>query len=553
MQSVTQAGGIPQEVVVLLDMGTRKERLRLVGHRPTRRGGIAPLAFSPDGQVLASAGHDDAIILWDLATAKPLRRVSTAPHSLLHLAFSPEGRTLAGGDHQIIRLWNASTGRPLLEAPEAHRGNINQVLFLPDGRTLVTASNDRTIRFWDVATSRQRLVLTGHGYWVRAIAVSPDGTTLASSSFDNSVRLWDIATAREIRKRWGHGEMGGGQRALAFTRDGKTLASWGDYFGIDNPWCWDVPSGRRVPRPPGLPVPRGTAIGRVSAISPDGNLAFGHHEFHSYLLDQATGDELSLPEGSSAAYNATFSPDGKIVAAETGTLARGTVRLWETATGEVIRTLEGPVSASSFAFSPDGRRLAAGLSDTTALLWELWPRPTRPSGPLTPQVLEELWFDLSRRMDAGKAYAAIWALADVPEQSVPLLRSRLTPSTEVIPEPIRKLIADLDTDRFAVREAAMRELQKLGDEATPALRRALSSRPSAELRRRVLDLLGPSRFVEQPEELRRLRAVVILERIGSKEARQVLAALATGAPEDRLTQEAKASLERIAKQPAASP
>jgi hypothetical protein len=118
---------------------------------------------------------------------------------------------------------------------------------------------------------------------------------------------------------------------------------------------------------------------------------------------------------------------------------------------------------------------------------------------------------------------------------------------------VNRLIADLDHDRFEVRERALVELAKLGKQVEPALRKALQSRTTAEVRLRVGILLKKlDDLAMPPEDLQALRATVVLERIGSPEARQVLQALAGGAPEARLTREAKASLVRLAKRPVAT-
>src|SRR5262249_55315026 len=134
--------------------------------------------------------------------------------------------------------------------------------------------------------------------------------------------------------------------------------------------------------------------------------------------------------------------------------------------------------------------------------------------------------------------------------AVPFLKERLRPAEPADPERIRQLIADLDSQQFAAREAASKELTSLGAEAEPALRAALKGSPSAEHRRRVeaiLAVLG-SRRVPSPEVPRRLRALQVLEQIGSTEARQHLETLARGAPAAIETREAGAALGRLTRQ-----
>jgi hypothetical protein len=156
-----------------------------------------------------------------------------------------------------------------------------------------------------------------------------------------------------------------------------------------------------------------------------------------------------------------------------------------------------------------------------------------------------MWTDLGG-MDAPPAFRARWALTSSADETISLLKERLRPASEVDPRRLRRLLADLDSNTFAVREKAEAALAELGDLAEPALRQALGDKPTLELRRRVEKLLerlqGP---VTRPEVLRGLRAVAVLEGIGTPAARRLLEELAAGAPGARLTREAKASLRRL--------
>jgi len=125
------------------------------------------------------------------------------------------------------------------------------------------------------------------------------------------------------------------------------------------------------------------------------------------------------------------------------------------------------------------------------------------------------------------------------------LRARLSAEPALPAERLGKLIANLDSSRFQEREDAARQLADLEERAEPALREALKTNPSAEQRRRIEALLAVPTVVRSSEKLRRLRALEVLEHIGSSQARKVLDELAKGAPESRVTQEAKASLERL--------
>jgi hypothetical protein len=195
------------------------------------------------------------------------------------------------------------------------------------------------------------------------------------------------------------------------------------------------------------------------------------------------------------------------------------------------------------AFSSDGRTLVSGSMDTTALLWDL--RGRRPVRPLAD--LETLWKRLTDA-DAARAYQAMLEFATVPEQATPLLRERVHAAQAPDPRRLKQLLADLDSERFEVREHAARQIASIGDLARPALQEMLKGKPSLEVRRRVEQLLHDIKPANSPEALRALRAIEVLEHIGTDESRRALEALAQGAAESRRTREAKAALARITRE-----
>ncbi|HEV3263770.1 MAG TPA: hypothetical protein VG013_43445 [Gemmataceae bacterium] len=285
-------------------------------------------------------------------------------------------------------------------------------------------------------------------------------------------------------------------------------------------------------------------------LSPDDKTLLLHRDGSTgiELWEVETGQPRLRIEPPSFCDATSFSPGGAMLVAG---CSDGVFRFWDAHTGRLVLEQgghRGPVTA--VAFAPDGRRLATGGWDTTVLVWNLAdlglagrPRLIQ----LQPAELPALWGDLAGS-DASKAYRAIGKLIAAPDQALPLLRGRLRPAAAADPERLPRLLAGLDDRRFAARERATAELQKLTELAEPALRKALAGQPSAEARRRIEQLLDKlERAVPSADRLRRLRAVEVLEQIGSRESRQVLQALAKGAAQSRLTQEAKASLGRLAK------
>jgi hypothetical protein len=167
--------------------------------------------------------------------------------------------------------------------------------------------------------------------------------------------------------------------------------------------------------------------------------------------------------------------------------------------------------------------------------------------------LDQLWDDLAGA-DASRAWRAVCTLVQVPEQAIPWLKEHLKSPGAADCNRITHLIAELDSDQFAARQQAARELEKLAELAETPMREALERHPSLEVRRQLERLLerreGP---VQAPRVMRELRSLEVLEHTGTPEARQVLEALARGAPQDRLTREAKAALQRLAGRPVPKP
>jgi hypothetical protein len=191
------------------------------------------------------------------------------------------------------------------------------------------------------------------------------------------------------------------------------------------------------------------------------------------------------------------------------------------------------------------------MSDGTALIWGLAPQGWQPpKGRLAASELDALWAALAGE-SAPAAYAAVCTLCASPADGITLLKARLTPIAAEKPERICRLVADLDSEDFGTRETATKEVARLGVQAEAELQKALAMAPSAEVRNRVEPLLKALEgwVVKDPETLRRIRAVWVLERIGTPEARALLEKVAEGAPAARPTQDARAALMRLKCQP----
>jgi hypothetical protein len=238
-----------------------------------------------------------------------------------------------------------------------------------------------------------------------------------------------------------------------------------------------------------------------------------------------------------------FTADGRnLVSAEHD----GSVVVWEVLTGQVRREFTGhQAQVTGLAVSPDGKKAASVSMDLTALVWDVTGLlrakrfATQPDG----KRLAELW-DALNDQDAEKAIGAAVALAASPEQAVDWIKTKLCAVPTVDRAGLHQLVADLESDTFSTREAAERELRRLGRVAEPALHKALQGSPSAEQRHRVERLLEA---LSSPtaQDVASTRAVEVLEWVGTPEARRLLEELARGAPGAWLTEEAAAARRRL--------
>jgi WD40 repeat protein len=562
-------GGPGDSWYELWDLEANK-RLRL---RQSGKG--RPLALSGDGKWFASTGN--GLLVWDVAADKELRDVKLNEGSLRSVAaFSPDGKTLASARGVEVGLWDVGSGKELFP-PDGHRWGVTRVAFAPDGKTVASTGSDKTLRVWDAATGKE--LHSFHDTTFKALAYSPDGRALAAVG-STSACVWDVATGKKLCEVGDDIWLTG----VCFSPDGKLLAT----AETQAVGLWELPSGKALHH-----LKTGSdRINRVT-FSPDGKRLLAWEEQKlarawdpttgkavrpappaappAEMLELSAGRELvtldaariraglfdpdalqggrGVPDPSEFS-SLAVSSDRRFVAVTHG--SDPALSVWELATAKEVfsvRPNRRDTPAGPLAFSADGRRLVTAAPGGTLIVWNLVPANPEATD------AEKLWDALAGE-DPAAAYRAGWALADARQKAVALLEKRLQPAKKVDPDaPVRQLIKELDADDFATRENASKELKKIGKPAEPLLRKALDGNPSAEVRRRIEALLEeglkpvpvktlPPGVLER-ERLRTVRAIRVLEQIGTPEARKVLEALAKGEPDERATQEARASLERL--------
>jgi WD40 repeat protein/transcriptional regulator with XRE-family HTH domain len=346
------SGGLTSgNAIRLWDAATGRELLTLNGHTGWAMG----LAFSPDGQTLASTSLDGTVKIWSLLPGNEGVTVSSPVGGFgTRVTYNPNGLEFItnGGDSTAI-VWNAETGEPRLTL-SGHKREVLNVAFRADGKRIATASLDGTVTIWDAMTGQNLVTFPGHEFGVRDVVFSPDGDLIATGGFDGTAKVWDANTGTLIHEITEHQGLVLG---VAFSPDGKHLATSSTDKTAK---IWDVKTGEF------LFTLAGHAAGLPDiAYSPDGALlATGSGDGTAILWDATTGSKLlTLIGHSSQIQSVAFSPDGKLLA--TGS-EDNSAKIWEVATGQELFTLpgsQGGVTGVSFSPSDNGTHLVVSSFD----------------------------------------------------------------------------------------------------------------------------------------------------------------------------------------------
>ncbi|GBO52900.1 high-affnity carbon uptake protein Hat/HatR [Pseudanabaena sp. lw0831] len=312
---------------------------------------IWDITFSPDSKMIASCNDDNEIKLWSLQGSK--LNIFTGSN-VNCVVFSPDCKTIAFNCRDEIKLKNLDSNN-LLTLTE-YFGSIRDLAFSPNGKMIVSGSNDNTIKLLNIE-SKKTVSFTGHSSWVKSVIFSPNGKMIASGSNDNTIKLWNLQ-GEELLTMNEHEDS---VNSVIFSPDSALIISSSDDNTIR---VWNLQGTQ-------LLTINGQTNGIQSlALSPDGKVIASGGWLNTIKLWDLKGKELRTLTGHKGSINSlAFSPNGKVLASSS---SDSTIKLWDLE-GKGLRTLRGHYEISSMAFSSDGKMIVSSSFNGTIRLWKLEP------------------------------------------------------------------------------------------------------------------------------------------------------------------------------------
>jgi WD40 repeat protein len=326
--------------------------------------GIWSIAFTPDGEFLATGDLDSKLCLWDIKDGRQLLNLKGHSTWVLSIAFSSNGQTMiSGGSDNQVQVWDVNTGK-CLKTLSGHQQWVFAVAFRPQTSSshqiIASGSIDSSIRLWHLATGECIKILQEHTSWIRALDFSPDGKILASASEDHTIKLWDVKTGNCIKTLKNHT---GAVWSIDFSPCGQFLASGGADREVK---LWNLETGQCL-----ISWEGHTNHIRSVVFSLDGQLlASGSEDRTIRIWDISSGRNIkTLQTNVGAVWSLAFNPQTQILAS--GSIEQ-TIKLWDINTGRCVKSWQGYTSwIQAIAFSFNGEILASGSVDSTIKLWDL--------------------------------------------------------------------------------------------------------------------------------------------------------------------------------------
>jgi WD40 repeat protein/serine/threonine protein kinase len=383
------------------DLATRRWAMEVGSKR------VLAVAFSPDGKRIATGDTDGHLKLWNGADGSAITSTDAFKDAVLRLAYSPDGSIIAAvGRGETIALFVAADAKPI-RVLEGHKAIVGGMAFVPNSHTLVTASNDQSIRFWDTTTGECTKIIQppeSHRGGVNVVAFSPDGSRMYTGGLERTLKIWDAKSFQILATQ---SDFAGWPYSISISPDGKLL-----YLGADGVDVRDAIDGhllRTITRPDGTR--------RAIALSPSGDrLTTSSMRGRVSVLEtqpQAARHELDVPSLFYCRMSAT--PDGKLLAAPGGD---GSIRLLNPSNWSEFTEMRDASShaalARAIAFTPDGSLLISGSQDGELRVWSMKDRaPLAKTMDSTGKAIVELAVSPDGRMalsgnSAGRA--RLWRL-----------------------------------------------------------------------------------------------------------------------------------------------